>query len=143
MGSNTNWTIRLAGTALVLTHLVISTIHGVAHEGAMVMLTAFGYAYVAIVITVTPLVAAALLFSRRQKLGALLLTLSMLGSFGFGVLYHFVLPGTDNVAEVHGPWHATFLWTAVALAVLEGIGVITGLWIYQARKDIQPGYPNS
>lgn len=126
--------IRLAGTALVLAHLVISTVHGLAHRGAMVTLTPFGYAYVAVVITILPLVAAALLFSRSRQLGALLLPLSMLGSFVFGVCYHFVASGTDNVAEVHGPWHSTFLWTAIALAICEFIGVIAGLWIYRAVR---------
>jgi hypothetical protein len=128
----TNRTIRVAAAGLVLTHLGVSIVHGLAHQGAMVTLTGFGYVYVGIVITLSPLVAWALLFSRCQKVGAVLLTLSMLGSFGFGVWYHFLTFGTDNVAEVHGPWHTTFLWTAIGLAVLELVGVITGLWIYRA-----------
>lgn len=132
--SPANRTVRLVGTALILTHLVISTIHGLAHQGATVRLTTFGYVYVTIVITVVPLVAGALLFSRQQKLGALLLTLSMLGSFGFGVWYHFLVPGTDNIGDVHGPWHVTFLWTAITLALLEFVGVITGLWLYRAIR---------
>lgn len=97
----------------------------------MVKLSQFGYVYVAIVITLAPIIAGVLLFSRTQKAGALLLTLSMLGSFGFGVWYHFLTSGADNVAEVHGPWHSTFLWTAVALAIVEFAGVLAGLWMYR------------
>src|ERR1044072_5785986 len=73
-----------AALALILIHLVISVVHGTAHRGAMVALTAFGNVYVIVVITLAPLVAAALLFTRKQKLGALLLALSILGSFVFG-----------------------------------------------------------
>ena len=129
--NSANRTIRLAATALVLTHLVISTIHGLAHQGAMVKLSQFGYVYVAVVITVSPIVAGALFFSRRQRIAASLLTLSMSGSFGFGVWYHFLTSGADNVSEVQGPWHSTFLWTAVALAIVEFAGVFIGLWMYR------------
>lgn len=133
MNSNTaNRLVKLAALALILAHLLVSVVHGRAHQGAMVALTAFGYAYVFIVITVAPLVAGAMLFSRIQRIGALLLTLSMLGSFVFGAWYHFLSGGNDNVAEVHGGWRSTFVWTAIALAILEFIGMITGFWIYRA-----------
>src|SRR4051812_37632289 len=95
---------RFGALALVLIHLVISIVHGTAHQGAMVALTTFGNVYVIVVITLTPLVAAALLFSRKQKLGALLLALSMFGSFIFGFCYHFLSSTNDNVSAVHGPW---------------------------------------
>ena len=123
--------LKLAALALVLIHLVISIVHGRAHQGAMVHLTLFGYVYVVTVITVAPLVAAALLFTRRRPVGGLLLTLSMAGSFAFGVWYHFLSTGTDNVAEVHGVWRSTFLWTALALAALELLGFIIGLLVYR------------
>ena len=127
-----NRSVKLAALALILTHLVISFVHGRAHQGAIVELTTFGYVYVVVVITLAPLVAGALLFSRMQKSGALLLALSMLGSFAFGVWYHFLSSGSDNVAAVHGGWHSTFLWTAIALAILEFICAITGFLIYRA-----------
>jgi hypothetical protein len=133
MQSNlSNRGVKLAALALILVHLVISIVHGRAHQGATVALTTFGYVYVVIVITVAPLVAGALLFSRKQKVGALLLALSMLGSLAFGVWYHFLSAGSDNIAEVPGGWHSTFLWTAIALALLEFIGVIFGFLIYRA-----------
>ena len=106
----------------------------------MVDLTLFGYVYVIAVITVTPLVAAALLFSRRRHIGALLLTMSMAGSFAFGVWYHFLSAGTDNVAEVHGVWRSTFLLTALALAALELLGFITGLPVYRGFSKSNDGY---
>jgi len=74
----------------------------------MVALTTFGYVYVVVVITLLPWVAAALLFTRKKKMGALLLALSMFGSFVFGFWYHFLSNTGDNVTQVHGPWHSTF-----------------------------------
>jgi glucose dehydrogenase len=123
--------IRFLSLGLILAHLAVSMIHGRAHQGAMVALTMFGTIYVIVVITVAPLVACALLLFRRAQAGALLLALSMLGSLVFGVWYHFLSATNDNVAAVHGPWHSTFLWTAVALASIEFVGVIFGIFAFR------------
>ena len=117
---------RLFALALILIHLIVSTLHGWAHQAAIVNLTTFGYIYVAIVITLAPLVAAGFLIARKQKTGALLLALSMFGSFIFGVWSHFLSNTSDNVMQVHGPWHSTFLWTAILLAVIELAGTVVG-----------------
>jgi hypothetical protein len=115
---------------LVLIHLIISTLHGRAHQAAMITLTTFGYVYVIVVITLAPLVAAALLFTRKKKIGALLLALSMSGSFIFGFWYHFLSQTNDNVTQVHGAWHSTFLWTAITLAVIELAGTVVGFRMF-------------
>ena len=127
--------LRVIGTALVLIHFIASIAHGKAHAGASVMLSSFGYAYVLVVITVAPLIAAALLYSRWLKWGAWLLTLSMLGSFVFGVWHHFLEASNDNVAAVLGPWHAMFLWTAVVLAIIEFAGIAIGWWMVGATRE--------
>ncbi len=118
--------------ALVLIHFIVSALHGRAHQAAMVTLTAFGKIYVGVVITLMPLAAAALLFTRKRKIGALLLALSMLGSFVFGVWYHFLSQTSDNVTQVHGPWHSTFLWTAIAIAAIELAGTVIGFRLFRA-----------
>lgn len=117
--------------ALILIHLIVSTLHGWAHQGAMVTLTTFGNVYVGVVITLMPVVAAVLLFIRKKKVGALLLGLSMLGSFIFGFWYHFLSQTNDHVTQVHGPWHSTFLWTAIALAVIELAGTVVGFQMFR------------
>jgi hypothetical protein len=83
--------------------------------------------YILIVINVLPIVAAVLVW-RRKRLGYLLLLLSMAGSFVFGVFYHFIAAGPDNVNSlgVHA-WSNTFLWSAVCLALVEAAGTIIGL----------------
>jgi len=134
MNRKSSQTKPFVGLALVIIHLVISTIHGAAHQGAAVMLNTFGYVYVLVVITLAPLVSAALLFTRLKKIGALLLGLSMFGSFIFGFWYHFLSHTNDNVTEVLGPWHSTFLWTAIALAVIELAGTFLGLHLYRTAS---------
>lgn len=125
-------TLRNTSAALILVHLVISLIHGYAHVQAQVMLSTFGQTYVLVVILLAPLLACALLYTRQQRTGALLTALSLAGSFVFGLIYHFLLPGNDNVAEVHGEWHMVFMWTAVLLAILELAGTIVGFWLYNS-----------
>ena len=134
MNQATSQTRPFAALALILIHLVVSILHGWAHQGAMVMLTTFGNIYVGVVITLMPVVAAVFLFTRKQKIGSLLLALSMLGSFIFGFWYHFLSQTNDNVTQVHGPWHSTFLWTAIALAVIELAGTIVGFWLFRATS---------
>lgn len=126
-----------AALALILIHLIVSTGHGWAHQAAMVTLNTFGYVYVALVITLAPLVSAVFLFVRKIKIGGLLLALSMFGSFIFGFWYHFLSETSDNVSQVHGPWHSMFLWTAFALAVIELAGTIVGLRLLRATLKSQ------
>lgn len=125
---------KLLGLGIILAHLGISVFHGVAHQGAMVTLTTFGSVYVLVVITMAPLVAGGLLFTRWARVGALLLALSMLGSFIFGGWYHFLSATNDHVSQVHGPWKSTFLWTALGLAVLELLGSAIGGCGFRAMR---------
>ena len=130
-----NRTIRFLSLGIILAHLGISVFHGLAHQGAMVTLTTFGSVYVLVVITLAPLVAGGLLFTRWAKIGALLLALSMLGSFAFGGWYHFLSATNDHVSQVHGPWRSTFIWTAIVLAASELVGVIIGISTFRAIQD--------
>jgi hypothetical protein len=46
----------------------------------------------------------------------------------FGVFYHFIAAGPDNVASVpQHPWSYTFQLTAVLLAASEAAGIALGL----------------
>jgi hypothetical protein len=127
--------LKIIGGVLIVLHLAVSLLHGQAHSGAAVALTPFGYAYVLIVITLAPLAAGVLLMLHWRKSGALLLAVSMLGSFVFGAWYHFFAAGSDNVSEVLGPWHSTFAWTAAALAILELLGAVAGALILFQKPE--------
>jgi len=128
-------TIRFLSLGVILAHLAISTIHGMAHQGAMVTLTTLGSVYVLVVIMVAPLVAGGLLFTRWARIGALILALSMLGSFVFGGWYHFLSATNDHISQVHGPWRSTFIGTAIVLAVSEIVGVMIGIFAFRAIQD--------
>ena len=130
----------IVGLSLIVAHLLVSIIHGSAHQAARVNLDTFGNVYVVIVITLAPLGAGVLLLTRMRRHGALLLVGSMFGSFVFGFWYHFLSATRDHVSQVQGEWHATFLWTAVALSVIELAGTVAGSLIYKqlAGEPVSP-----
>ncbi len=77
---------------------------------------------------VAPAVAVVLLVTRYAPWGALLLLFSMLASLVFGIAYHVLLPGPDNMFKVgQGVWAIVFQTTGPALSVLEALGVLAGI----------------
>ena len=60
---------------------------------------------------------------------------SMAGSFAFGLLYHFVIPGPDNVfMQPPGTWRTAFGVSAALLLPLRGSGCLVGLWAARASS---------
>lgn len=86
-----------------------------------------------VVILVAPLVALFWL-SRSLRWGAGLLAVAMAGSLIFGLVNHFLLPGTDNVAGVTGMWRWPFEISAYLLALLEAIGTLLGIWLFAVTR---------
>ena len=124
-------TIAKYGTAVVLVHLAITILHGMAHVDLHIGLSAMQKLFVLIVINVCPLIGMALLWTRQQRAGALLLAVSMGASVLFGVWNHFVVMGPDHVAEVaSGSMGRLFQVTAVLLAFIEAAGCWLGFaWL--------------
>ena len=88
--------VAFLGTVVVVVSAVVNVAHTASHAGQhLLSLPGWQLAYIAIVIYAAPLVAASLLWTRYRFAGAWLLTASMAGSFAFGFLYHFVIPGPD------------------------------------------------
>jgi hypothetical protein len=58
------------------------------------------------------------------------------GAFGFGLLYHFLIPGPDNVASpLLGAGQASFQLSALGIAMIEAAGCLLGLWmVRQGRR---------
>jgi hypothetical protein len=121
---------RISAVGIVWLDLAVNFIHALAHIGANIWLSFFGNAFVVVVILAAPFVSLLLLHTARSEwLGALLLFLSMLGAFLFGVWNHFLLPGSDNVAHVPpGVWQQPFQITAVLLTILQAAGTGIGIW---------------
>jgi hypothetical protein len=58
----------------------------------------------------------------------------MAGALLFGVVNHFVLPGSDNVVQVHAEWRAVFSSTAVLLALTEAGATVVGVMMAVRRQ---------
>ena len=116
-----------AAIAIVLIHLLISLVHGAAHNALLITLSSWQNVYVLTMITILPLVAAVLIW-RRRSVGFVLLFLSMFGSLIFGVYYHFIFVSPDNVDHLpHHTWTVPFQLTAWLLAISETAGVVIGM----------------
>ena len=125
------------GTAIVAAHAAVIVVHGIAHQVIPVPTSSVQDAFIAVVIALGPLAAAALLWTRFGRLGAQLLLVSMAGSLAFGLYYHFFAPGPDHVSQVPADgWGMLFQASAALLSVTEGLGCWTGAW---TLNQIQPG----
>lgn len=111
------------GTACVLAHGLVGTVHGLAHTHMGIDLTFLQRLFIISVITLAPLLAALLLWTRLRKVGAVLLLFSMLGSLIFGVVNHFLITSPDHVLHLPASeWRLTFQATAVLLVITECLG---------------------
>jgi hypothetical protein len=131
--------IRSLATFAVLVHLMVVLLHGRAHTELAVELSAWQTSFVAVVIVVTPLVAAVLLWTRHARLGFLLLIVSMSGSLVFGVYYHYIAISPDHVSHLPpGSAQGMFRKTALLLVVTEVAGLVSGLLgLRGARRDLR------
>lgn len=98
-----------------------------------VSISDFQTAYVFLATLAAPFAAAIMLFlnkpKKNQRGGAWLLFVSMLGSLLFGLVYHVILPGSDNIFSVmHDPsWDSVvFKSTAILLVIVDGVGTGVG-----------------
>jgi hypothetical protein len=124
-------------TAAVLTHLVITFVHGAAHRGAAVPLGPVATLFVLLVIEIAPLLG--LVLSRfRPALGGWIVAASMAGALLFGFVNHFVLISPDHVNHVAADWRPLFTASAVLLVVSESVGVVAG-WRHATRPmEVRP-----
>ena len=127
----------LLSTVAVLAHLVVSIIHGRAHEGLSVGLSNWQNIYVLTVVVIAPLIAMLLIWTRLARAGLLLLVISTAGSLIFGVVYHYVVVSPDHVSHLPpGDAQGLFRTTALLLVLTELFGVVVGLWGLRRMKII-------
>lgn len=116
-------------TAIVIVHLLISVVHGNAHQALPVALSAWQSLFVLVVIAIAPLAGAALLWAGRALVGNRIIVGSMAGSLVFGLYYHFIEQGPDHVTQVPADgWGLMFQISAALLLISEGLGCWAGLW---------------
>ena len=122
-------------TIVVVAHLAATLPHGLAHQAIPVPISTAQSVFVAVVVTLAPLVAAALLWSRFVRLGAALLLASMAGSLSFTLYSHMLAPGPDNLAQAPADgWGLLFILSTALLAVTEGLGCWMAGWILNATR---------
>jgi hypothetical protein len=124
--------MRRALIAVVLLHLGVPIVHGLAHTGAQILLPPAAMLFVYIVILAGP-VAGIVVSIWRERLGAALAAAAMIGALVFGVINHFIVPGSDHVAHVAAAWRPLFATTAALLAILESGGAAIALRVALAR----------
>jgi hypothetical protein len=131
------------GTAVVLLATAANLMHAISHTGQGVMsLEAWQWGYVAGVIFISPIVAAALLWTRYRLVGAWLLLASMVGSFVFDLAYHFLIPGPDNVFTLQpGAWLIPFRFSSVMVVAVSGLGSLVGGWAVTRLSRFGAGTP--
>lgn len=79
------------------------------------------------------LAAAVLVRTGHRRAGSGLLLASMVGSLGFGVAYHVVVAGPDNIRTLPaGPWTIAFGATATLLVTVEAAGCVIGWRVMRA-----------
>src|SRR5215212_3418254 len=137
-GYEVNTTQRRLALAIILAHAAVNVVHAAAHITKVISLPPAANAFVALDILLAPFLALALFYTRRPRSGAWLLLGSMLGALLFGVAYHLVLPGPDNITQMAGgPWAIAFRMSALLLAVIETSGAVVGGWLlYTLRRSV-------
>ena len=122
--------------AAVLAHLIVSIVHGAAHAGAHVLLSTPATLYVLVVILAGSLIGLALLRSGRAA-RSWVIAVTLVGSFVFGLVYHFVFSNPDNVGHVDSHLRALFATTAVLLALTEALGGGLAISFVRRRKSYE------
>jgi hypothetical protein len=115
-------------TAIVLAHLLVNFVHGLAHRDLRVGLAPLASIFVVLVVLIFPLLAVGLVWTAKKRLGLILLSLSMFGSLIFGLYHHFLSVSPDHVrVQPPSPWGITFVLTAYLLLITEAIGTYVGV----------------
>jgi hypothetical protein len=122
-------------TAIVVAHLLVSVVHGLAHRELRVGLAPLDAIFVIVVVLIFPLIATVLLWTARKRLGLVVLSLSMFGSLLFGLYHHFLVVSPDHIhSQPSSGWGATFVPTAYLLLITEAIGTYVGVHFLQIAK---------
>jgi len=111
-------------TTVVLAHHVISYMHGGAHTELAIPMALWQTAFINIIIVLVPLVGVVLVWTAYRRIGLYAVITGSIGALLFGILHHYMLVSSDHISHLPpaaAHVHATFQWTAGAIAMLEGI----------------------
>jgi hypothetical protein len=116
-------TFVITAALVVLVHTVVMLVHGAAHVRLNIVLSPWANVYVLGIVGTGPITGLFFLRSSRQRTGATILFITMIGGLLFGLWNHFIAHGTDHVMHVQaGPWRLPFQVTAGLLLASEAAG---------------------
>jgi hypothetical protein len=123
-------------TAIVVAHLLVNIAHGLAHRQLRVGLAPPASIFVIVVVLISPLIAMALLWTAKKRVGLILLSFSMFGSLLFGFYHHFLAVSPDHIhSQPSGGWGTMFVLTAYLLLITEAIGTYVGVRFLRIGKE--------
>jgi hypothetical protein len=129
--------MRRIAFALVTVHMLVLLSHNAAHRELGVQLNVWQTIFAYSVIVAGPIFAAAVLFTRHQRLGYALLAVSMFGALVFGVYHHYILVSPDHVAHLPtGESQGHFRATAAVMGIFELAGVALGIWGWRSHSKL-------
>ena len=132
--------VALYGTLAAVLATLAHVLHGISHVEHQVPLAAWQWAYVIFVIFLAPVVAAVLLWIRLQRVGVWLLVASMAGALIFGLAFHFLASGPDNVFTLNpGAGREAFRFSAVLVVLTEALGCVAGVWALNKLPNSEEG----
>jgi len=114
-----------AAVGAVVAHLALTGSHTVAHVSIPVGVAGWQAAYAGVVLVAAPVVGVGLLAGGRYRLGAWLLFGAGLTALGFEGALHFLVEGSDNVANVTRGTEL-FRSTAVLTTASDALLVLAG-----------------
>ncbi len=118
-------TFVITAALVVLVHTVVMLVHGAAHMRLNIELSPWANIYVLGIVGIGPITGLIFLRSSRQRTGATILFITMIGALLFGLWNHFIAPGTDHVMHLQAsPWRLPFQVTAGLLLVSEAAGAV-------------------
>jgi hypothetical protein len=121
------------GTAIVVLHAIANGVHGLAHIEVPVPLSVLQSLFVGVVIFLTPIFAAILLWMQFYRIGSWLLLGSMAGSLLFGIYNHFIVISPDHISQISfAGWGLLFQITAIIISIVDGFGCWISLWALKA-----------
>ena len=122
-------------TAILVAHLLVNIAHGFAHHELRIGLTPLAAIFVIVVVLIFPLIATGLVWTAHERLGLILLSLSMCGSLLFGLYHHFLTVSPDHVRlQPASEWGIVFVFTAYGLLITEAIGTYVGVYFLRLRE---------
>ena len=121
--------VALYGTLAAVLGTLAHVLHGISHVEHRVPLDPWQWAYVIFVVFLAPVVAVMLLWTRLRRVEAWLLLASMTGALVFGLAFHFLISGPDDVFTLNpGAGREAFNVSAVLVTLTEVIGCVVGIW---------------